>query len=407
LWILAAADAGVTAAPGMTLSQTLLVVVLIQQSLFGVVWLIQAHLRMAVRPALHWAAASWMVALGMAFYVARGSASDWLTVVLANLLTIGALVSLRRGVQLFASQPTTDREHALVLGLTGTGLAAVVMQGEGYWFVAMLASAALAWTLGRCALEVRRHFAVELSPRAATWCAAPFAATALMFTARTGVTLIIGPHDALNIAAPGAANVAMAFASVVLGLVLNMNLIGLSVMRLVRQLQYQSDHDVVTGLLSRRAMQRLLDDESRRQQRSGVGFAVLSIDIDHFKRINDRYGHAAGDAVLARLAQALRQTAREVDRVARMGGEEFCMLLPATDRVGAETAAQRLLEAARVLQHPELGSSEVVTVSIGLAEATRPDEALALLLQRLDRALYAAKHAGRDRFELAEPAAAG
>jgi diguanylate cyclase (GGDEF)-like protein len=95
----------------------------------------------------------------------------------------------------------------------------------------------------------------------------------------------------------------------------------------------------------------------------------------------------------------MKVATREVDRVARMGGEEFCVLLPGTDRSGAEQAAQRLLEAVRRLHHPEADKRLQVTVSIGVAVVGAEAEPLAGLLRRLDQALYAARAAGRDRIE--------
>jgi diguanylate cyclase len=202
----------------------------------------------------------------------------------------------------------------------------------------------------------------------------------------------------------GGSGVAAAFVALVIALLLQANLTALVLLRLVRRLQYQSDHDMLTGLLSRRPMEHLLLAESQRQRRFGQRFALLSIDIDHFKRINDSCGHAAGDAVLQRVAEALRAGARDIDSVARMGGEEFCVLLPGADVAGADSVAMRLLETVRGLHHPEIEGAPV-TISIGLAVMEAPTEAIQALQRRLDQALYSAKAAGRDRVERAAPAA--
>jgi diguanylate cyclase (GGDEF)-like protein len=198
---------------------------------------------------------------------------------------------------------------------------------------------------------------------------------------------------------PGGGNVPVAFSSLAFGLVLHVNLTALVLLRLVRRLQYRSDHDMLTGLLGRRPMEQRLRTETQRQRRFGGRFAMLSIDIDHFKQVNDRFGHAAGDAVLVRVAQTLREAAREVDSVARMGGEEFCVLLPGADRAGAEAVAARMLDAVRALRHPEAPDLAPVTVSIGLALVDAPAEPLQAVQRRLDQALYGAKAAGRDRIQ--------
>lgn len=152
-------------------------------------------------------------------------------------------------------------------------------------------------------------------------------------------------------------------------------------------------------------MEQLLLAESQRQRRFGQSFALLSIDIDHFKRVDDRCGHAAGDAVLKRVAEALRASARDIDSVARMGGEEFCVLLPGADAAGAGSVAVRMLEAVRGLHHPELDGGAPATISIGLAVREAPAETVLALQRRLDQALYSAKAAGRDRVERASPSA--
>ena len=128
---------------------------------------------------------------------------------------------------------------------------------------------------------------------------------------------------------------------------------------------------------------------------------MLSVDIDHFKQINDRYGHDEGDKVLASVAQTLAFGLRDVDRIARMGGEEFCVLLPHTDEAGAAGAAQRLISQVRQRLHGPSPQAANVTVSVGVAVAVDPKEDRAELMRRLDRALYRAKEGGRDRIELA------
>jgi diguanylate cyclase (GGDEF)-like protein len=126
--------------------------------------------------------------------------------------------------------------------------------------------------------------------------------------------------------------------------------------------------------------------------------------VDHFKRVNDQHGHAAGDAVLVGVARLLQREARSLDLVARMGGEEFCLLRPDTGRDGALQLAQRLLQAHREQAHDAAGAALKVTVSIALALAEEPAEPEADLWRRVDAALYRAKRNGRDRVELAVPA---
>lgn len=153
------------------------------------------------------------------------------------------------------------------------------------------------------------------------------------------------------------------------------------------QLTHLASHDPLTGVRNRRGLTDLLS--------AHPDAALLVCDLDHFKRVNDRYGHDVGDRVLARFGELLRSLSREQDVPMRLGGEEFCLVLPATDRAGALLAAERLrAQTVREMAHI---IPEPITVSIGVA--TNADGSLDpdRLLSRADRGLYAAKQAGRDR----------
>jgi diguanylate cyclase (GGDEF)-like protein/PAS domain S-box-containing protein len=163
--------------------------------------------------------------------------------------------------------------------------------------------------------------------------------------------------------------------------------------RLEAALAEQATHDRLTGLINRARLEELLEYEHERVRRSGGSCALILLDIDHFKAVNDTYGHPAGDAVLRALADCLEQQLRRVDQVGRWGGEEFLLLLPDTDEAGAATLAERLRGAARAMQLPGVGS---ISISAGFADLD-PEESTATTLQRLDDALYAAKAGGRDQ----------
>jgi diguanylate cyclase (GGDEF)-like protein len=153
------------------------------------------------------------------------------------------------------------------------------------------------------------------------------------------------------------------------------------------QLSHLATHDPLTGVRNRRGLTDVLAEHP--------DAALLICDLDHFKQVNDRYGHDVGDRVLERFGELLRELSRAGDVPMRLGGEEFCMILPATDHDGAVRAAERLrIETWRRMQGL---IPERITVSIGVA--TNPDGTLdaQALLARADRNLYAAKQAGRDR----------
>ena len=167
-----------------------------------------------------------------------------------------------------------------------------------------------------------------------------------------------------------------------------------------QQLAAAARTDPKTGLLNATAWQREADAEVARAQRTNAPLALLLVDVDHFKRVNDSHGHLIGDEVLRALATELRQQVRESDVVGRFGGEEFTVLLPRTDDVGAYGIAERLRANAANLSVAAADARINVTVSIGVAVLGQHGNDLFELLAAADVALYRAKDAGRDQVRI-------
>lgn len=168
-------------------------------------------------------------------------------------------------------------------------------------------------------------------------------------------------------------------------------------------LERLASSDGLTGIANRRSFDEKLDHEWLRARRDKTSLALLMLDVDHFKRFNDRYGHQAGDDCLRRIAQCVAAIVlRPGDLVARYGGEEFAVVLPSIDSDGALMVAQRVREAVRSLAIPHADSAfGVVTVSVGVACVLPSlDTSHDVLVKAADTALYQAKHAGRDRVQL-------
>jgi len=170
--------------------------------------------------------------------------------------------------------------------------------------------------------------------------------------------------------------------------------------RLHAELERVSNTDPLTEALNRRAFAGIYGNEMRRIKRHEHPMSLLIMDLDHFKRINDKHGHAVGDNVLIHFSSTVMQLLRGVDHFARFGGEEFVALLPETTATEAQAVAERICERLRQAGDAAIPS---YTVSMGLAEVTNSDESLDSVVSRADAALYRAKSAGRDRLELAAP----
>lgn len=164
-----------------------------------------------------------------------------------------------------------------------------------------------------------------------------------------------------------------------------------------RHLLEMANTDPLTGLPNRARFREVFARERRRSERDGGRLSLLALDVDHFKRINDAYGHEVGDAVLVRLADLFRQRLRATDWICRLGGEEFCVIVPGAGIEQATAIAEDLR--ARVEAMP-LGSGDGgirTTISVGVAELNRDAESLDALYSVADKRLYEAKVAGRNR----------
>jgi diguanylate cyclase (GGDEF)-like protein/PAS domain S-box-containing protein len=180
--------------------------------------------------------------------------------------------------------------------------------------------------------------------------------------------------------------------------------VGLSIanIRLREALRMQSVRDALTGLYNRRYLEEVLDRETRRAGRAGLSMGILMLDLDHFKRFNDTYGHDAGDAVLRETAAFLLKNVRAEDFVCRYGGEEFVVILPTADLEGSKMRAEKLRSKMRELSIMHQGKSlGMVTLSIGVAAFPAHGMSPKELMAAADGALYEAKRGGRDQVAVA------
>lgn len=184
----------------------------------------------------------------------------------------------------------------------------------------------------------------------------------------------------------------------------------LKIKRLQDELNRATDHfrelsntDPLTNLYNRRFLAEILESELQRAKRLHTFVSLLIVDIDHFKKVNDIYGHQMGDRVLVSVAESLREGLRTYDIASRYGGEEFVLVLPGTPLTGGLEVAERLRKAVRSLKFPVPMDKVVITVSVGVAMfPTELIDGFDSLFNRADEALYRAKQSGRNRVEGAD-----
>ncbi len=384
----------------MSTSTLLLIVIAVQQGLFAVAWAIVWSLRLAPRAASAFLISTLAIAGAMALLPFHNDSMHWPGWALVNVCVVLCVLTFRRGVQAFATQTTTWRGEAALLGLIAVAqYHALTIEGN---VVRMLIThLALTPLTLHAAWIVARYLRHEFGKRAAVLFSLPLWIMGLLLGART-VGVMVAP-DTVAIPITRVSDINTTFTLAIMGVALLVNMIFFSmvVTRVVRRLNNLTRHDAMTGLLNRRAIEDALKLQTSRARRRRDPFALLALDIDHFKRINDAHGHPAGDAVLVALGQTLRDFARTGDLVARVGGEEFWILAPNTDVDGAMTLAERVrLGVKRHTIH--VGAVDIdITTSIGVAVFEHSGESAKSLLMRADQALYAAKASGRNRVELA------
>ena len=166
------------------------------------------------------------------------------------------------------------------------------------------------------------------------------------------------------------------------------------------KLKMQASTDELTGLKNRRHIMKRLSEEFERATRLNDSLCIIIFDIDHFKRINDTYGHLCGDQVLKKVALQMSDNLRRYDSIGRIGGEEFLVIMPEASIQDATVLAERLLQTVRSDQFGDGTCSFAITVSAGIASLAAADKNVSSLIKRADSALYKAKENGRDRAEV-------
>jgi diguanylate cyclase (GGDEF)-like protein len=171
----------------------------------------------------------------------------------------------------------------------------------------------------------------------------------------------------------------------------------------MQELEREAGQDSLTGLKNRRRFEQDLQFAMARARRNGTTGAVLMLDLDHFKNVNDSHGHPAGDHMIAEIADVLRHRARESDVLARLGGDEFAVVLPRCTPLEARMVAEAIAEAIRKHQ-PADGDVEPITASVGVATFGQdPRTSMGSVISEADTAMYAAKDGGRDSVRVFDP----
>ena len=373
---------------------TLLWVVGFQMGVYTLMWVLSLALLKESRVAVaHWVLFMALLSLGLVLAAHRGEPRLWWVYNGTNAVTVVGFALMRRGTERFMEVPSHDREQLAMLLPALAVFAWLGPHREDAPPRIVLAYGLQALILARTSFTIYPVLLREFGP--ATMRGIVGGGAALV-----GVLLLLGLRqvwawpEPTEMQTAGAANVAVMLIYLGGSAFFSFGFLTLVTRRLLVRLHQASMHDALTGLFNRRAMNEALLRAWLRHRRSRAPLAALVIDLDHFKRINDSAGHAAGDAVLVRVAGLLQAQLRAEDVLGRAGGEEFWLMLPGTPRAHALVLAERLRQ--RVAE-AALGT----TCSVGLALAEPDDADAGQLIARADAALYRAKDQGRNRVEVA------
>jgi diguanylate cyclase (GGDEF)-like protein len=390
--------------PSLTPAGVALLLLALQYAVLAPAWLAAALVLPGERRAASWWAAHAVCsALALVLIVYGMYAEHAPARALGNVLAVAATLALQRGVWSFTGQRRWPVLQGLLLAAS-VWVSALAML-DAAWVPARIAWVAGVWALLYfwTAADVWRYVRQSLSQRWGLLYASPMLLAGMMLAARS-LRALLSPETVMaEVLQNTVLSLGSSLTGMVSALVIQMMLLALLVSRMVSRLERLSHHDALTGLLNRRAIDEALQHEEQRARRllasgkSALPFSVLMIDIDHFKRLNDGYGHAVGDRALQHLAAVMGAQLRDIDPLARWGGEEFLALLPGTAAADALALAERLCGRVRSLPLASEAGRLTLTVSVGVAEWQGRHDSIGDLLRRADAALYLAKHDGRDR----------
>lgn len=344
----------------------------------------------------HWAMGSLYIGLGLGFsYTQLGPvANAWVLVFGATLMAAGVGLQFN-GIQTF-KEGRCDRYIPWLL--------AGLVCGQDIWFVvlypdvhARVIANSLVFALSNGACARALFIRIEQPLRTAYWfTGASFLVVTMVFLARA-VMVFLAPIHTYSLYSQTPINPVTLFIGSMAQMCLAFGFVLMLNSRLAADLQKLASNDALTGAFNRRSLEREAARLSARCTRIGDTLAVMMIDVDHFKSINDRYGHPVGDEVLRRLAALAQKTIRSDDYFARYGGEEFCILLPSTLEKDAWILAERLRQLYGAMAMEFEGEILHSTISVGVSDSTHAGLMFTSLVAAADQAMYRAKQEGRNR----------
>lgn len=373
---------------------TMFVALLLAFALFGVALTFarpflrdQAELRL-------WARGTWILVAGFVLLSSRAILPEWVAVLFGNGLIFAGVFCFSLALHRFVLQRDAARWQG-ALALASWACTALILNWPLYQRTSVVSTLLAAQLMPMVWLLARRGWHAEASLRTV---AITFGLAVVALILRAGHAQL-RPDEYTGFFQASLGNGLTYLASFLFPLGAGFGFVLANLERVAHRLRESADHDSLTGCVRRGVFDAMLPHALERARREAAAMSLLIIDLDMFKQVNDAHGHPAGDAVLREFAQAVRVRLRASDVFARLGGEEFAVILPGTDAIGAMRVAEDLRTATEALRIPVPDGTPVhVTISLGVSSAAAVDRALTpeQLYAHADKALYAAKREGRN-----------
>ena len=360
-------------------------------------WGVMAHpLKIAPKASSRYAIANTLLAIGITLTALRTNQANYLFWLGADICVLTSFLMLRWGTQHLFKLPSSLRFDLGLLAFTVAIMLTFEPRYESNNILGILFSVVAGIIFSQLAQDHYNALKSSLSYRHLLLILLPILLIVLMFMIRA-VILWRMPEVTTHITdIRSAGALPMLWTYVVLTLALNVIMVSNAITRLVHKIRHQADRDYLTGLWNRRAMLKHLERIHHRWLRDDIAYSIILFDLDFFKQINDKYTHGAGDAALSQTATSLSTVVRATDVLCRYGGEEFLLLLPATDAQGASVIAAKLQQT--LAQHPLIWHHQRIELSASFGFVTvQHADTREQLLNLADKAMYRAKAEGRNQ----------
>lgn len=383
-------------------ARLLLLVICLLNLVSALAWLFSAYgMRVCFRASRYFSLANSLSLIAVFLLIYRGVPASFWTWSLSDALLLSGFFWFFLGLRTLFRQPPLPH-WPLLCFVVAIGLlwcSQLILDSEK--MAAVIFSSISLTLLSACTLATYRPMRLMYSVRTAAFVCFPLAMMSLFFLLRLILVLADSPLIVYNMNMTSVQALPQLGFLLVFSLLMNINAFGCALGRLILRIRDLADRDALTRVWNRRVILELLRQHESRYQLQGIPFGLLVCDLDHFKQINDRFGHQAGDEALLHAIRCFEQVLRDSDIIGRLGGEEFVIILSNTAPAGVHSAAERFRQnlSEQQLQFsalPDKLASHTITVSIGYGSICDFTDANALLVAA-DQAMYRAKENGRNQ----------